>query len=212
MLQFLATFLSVTFFIGRLYARYRYRKWVSKLRYREQLLLSLIGAAIAGAIIGGRYLYQQWYYEPAPAPYATMDQAETDGCIIIRSPFFLERGRERWEDFCTTTGYGLPDRVSIAVWDGGECQVVNHIFFDGEAYHYDTHNGLLHSDRETVSYPYLLHLTYEPGPDSSELYSYVESYVLTDKADLTGEEYAHRIVGSDTGFRYACIVADYTWK
>jgi len=202
----------ILLFCGTVAFRYRRIQRASKRRTRENLLIGGFVLLLAAVMIGCFSLWRSWYYTPAPAPYATMDQAEADGCIVINAPHFLERGRERWERFFGMTNFGIPDTIQIAVWDGGEAQVVNTILYDGEQYHYTTHNGLKHSDSVTTSYPYLLHLRYEPAADDAALFHWKESYILTDKADLTGEEFANRWQDGSLSFRFVEVVADYDWK
>lgn len=202
----------ILLFCGTIYFRYRRIQRASKRRTRENILIGGFVLVLAAVIIGCFSLWHNWYYTPAPAPYETMDQAEADGCIIVRSPGLLERGQERWEKFYGMTNFGIPDTISIAVWDAGKSQVVNTLLYDGALYHYTTHNGLLHHDSTTETYPYLLHLRYEPGPDEDKIYHWKESYVLTDKADLTGEELAEQLYGENASFRAVEIISNYEWK
>jgi len=202
----------ILLFCGTVAFRYRQIQRANKRRTRENLLIGGFMLLLAAIITGCFSLWRSWYYTPAPTPYATMDEAEADGCIVINAPHFLELGRERWEQFFGMTNFGIPDNIKIAVWDGGEAQVVNTILYDGEQYHYTANNGLKHSDSVTTSYPYLLHLRHEPGPEENMMYHWKESYILTDKADLTGAEYEARWLEGSPSFRWVEIIADYQWK
>ena len=149
--------------------------------------------------------------EEIPAPYATVEAAVADGCIVVNAPGFLEGGEDRWQQFFSLTNMGVPDSISIAVWGGGEARNVNALFYDGDNYHYTVQSRLKHRESTMKSYPYLLHLRYEPAPEAGRSYLWKESYVLTDKADLTGEEAAEELHGTEYDFTVCELICAYEW-
>lgn len=209
MFRLLISIFGVAF---RGYRQYRISKYLSRLRMREQLLLFGMGLAVFGLLCWGENRWREWRMEEIPAPYATMEAAVADGCIVVNAPGFLEGGEERWNQFFSLTNMGVPDGLSIAVWDGGEAQNVNGLFYDGEYYHYTVQSRFKHRESTTERYPYLLHLRYEPPADADKLYCWKESYVLTDKADLTGEEAAEMLYGTEYDFTVCELICTYEWK
>lgn len=192
--------------------RLRAQRWMSRLRMREQALIIGAWLAFCGVLFWVSHLWYEWYTEPAPAPYATMEEAAADGCVVINAPGILEDGEERWEQFFFRTGKGLPDYLRIAIWDGGEAQNVNELLFDGTQYHYTITPRLKHRDKTTVTYPYLLLVRYEPPEEENALYLWRETYVLTDKADLTGEEYAKMLLYPERDFQAHGLIMETQWR
>ncbi len=188
-------------------ARARFGRWFRSLRLREQALLVVLYLAVWGCVFLGMYLWQERQSTPAPAPYATMEEAEAAGCVVIREPGFLELGADKWQAFYRRVSHGMADVVSIAAWDGGEAQRVKTLVYDGEDFHYTIPSTRKYGKAITMEYPYLLLVRHEPQ-DGESLYLWKESYVLTDKADLTGEELA----AWDGSFRAETLIFMVEWK
>lgn len=155
-----------------------------------QLLYLLLIIVVVGAVALGHRLWQRWYYETGPQPYASAEAAAADGCMVIQSPGTPLAGQEHWEAFLSDCQTFQEAAVRIAVYDGGGVRNVNELRYDGYRYHYTIHPPYIHQRSETETYPLLLHLFYAPAEEEAMLYSSRETWVLTDDPALTGEKLA----------------------
>lgn len=181
-LGFLATLFLET---NRMIRRQRF--W-SRLSFAGVLFYGGLILGIAGVVFAGSRMYHKWYYKTGPAPYSSIEAAAGDGCVVIQSFGGIMDGQENWEDFLRYEREGIPAAVRIAIHDTGAIQVVNDLFYDGQHYHYTRNTNYIHQSSETIIYPYLLYLIYEPAPKEDKNYTRREYWVLTENPDLNAGE------------------------
>lgn len=176
---------------------------------RAQLLYLVLVFAVIGIVWFFSDIWRDWYYEEGPRPYASVEAAAEDGCVVLAWNGIVA-GREHWEEFLACAESWQPAQISIAHSDGGAVGVVHELRFDGFAYHYTENTRFLHQDSQQQTYPYLLCLTYKP-PENKDTYSQKVTWVLTDKADLTAEEQHWAFADENKDYSLETILTEYHW-
>lgn len=193
---------------GRAVRRERFWRQVPM---RYQLLYFALIFVICGIVYYVSSLWHDWYYEKSPARYASVEIALANDCVIVQSFGECMDGEENWEAFLASTRAAEPSTLSFAIHDAGAIQVVHDLYFDGVLYHYTVNTSYTHQDSETYIYPFLRQLIYEPSAEESASFTKRETWVLTDKADLTVEEYNQRFYDADKEYRYATLIEFTDW-
>lgn len=174
-----------------------------------QLVFLGISCAIIGVIWFVSNLWQDWYYTEAPPPYASIEAAAEDGCVVLGWDGIIA-GREHWEDFLDQAEHHHAAQISIAHSEGSSVNVVHVLFFDGSVYHYTKNTRYLHQKSQQQTYPYLLCLTYEQ-PEVTDTDFQTVTWVLTDKADLTAEEQYWAFAEEDRDYSLETLLKEYHW-
>lgn len=175
---------------------------------RAQLLYLVLVFVVIGIVWFFSDLWRAWYYEEGPRPYASVEAAAEDGCVVLGWDGIIA-GREHWEEFLLRAESWQPAQISITHTDGGSVDVVHVLRFDGILYHYTKNTRYIHQDSESQTYPFLLCLTYEPPEE--DLYSKKVTWVLTDKPDLTAEEQHWAFADEEKDYSLETLLAEYHW-
>lgn len=196
--------------------QYRHQRRWRQVSLTGRLLYGVLVIAICFAAWGIGELYNNWYYEEGPAPYASVEAAAADGCVVIEGLGTFLDGEENWEEFLRYSQKGLAAAAPIAFSTGSAVTVVDQLYFDGVLYHYTDNTPYIHQDSVTEAYPYLLFLVKVPDPEAGERYSRMESWVLTDKPDLTLDElpqieYEEATGKVSSGYRARRLTLYYEW-
>ena len=104
-----------------------------------------------------------------------------------------------------------PAAIQLAVSDGGSLTVVHQLYFDGYLFYFTPGSPYLRQTEETQSYPFLMCLSWEPSDWEANLYSNRTAWILTDKADLTGEEVASHLYGMEYDYRMRKLISQTQW-
>lgn len=192
------------------YENRRNRRWES-VPIRYQLLYLVIVVTICGVFWFFSQKWNDWYYEKAPVPYASVEAAAADGCLVVQAMSGIMDGEENWEAFLQSAKAMQPTEISIAIHDGGAVQNVNTLAYDGLLYHYTVNTRYIHQDSKTETYPFLLCLTYEPPAEENAMYVRQVTWVLTDNPNLTGQELANRIYGTETEYTVRTLIEENEW-
>lgn len=155
-------------------------------------------------------IYRDWYYEEAPMAYASAEAAAADGCVVVQGSGELLAGKENWEEFLRQKETGTA-AVSLAVYNGGRVQVVHQLYFDGYLCYYTRGTPYLRQKGGTETYPFLLQLSYDAPERDADRYTQRSLWVLTDKYDLTGEEWAGRSYGMEYDYTAVVLFTETQW-
>lgn len=185
------------------------RFWGNAPLWAQIAYLGLILVIIAAAWFGSN-LYRDWYYEEVPPAYPNAEAAVSAGCVAVNSSGELLAGFENWEAFLEQRNTG-PAAVQLAVSDGGGIRVVHQLYFDGYLLYFTPGSPYLRQKEDTQVYPFLLCLSWEPSEWEASLYSSRTAWILTDKAELTGEEVAGRLYGMEYDYRMHKLISQTQW-
>lgn len=187
--------------------QYRRGRFWSQLSLTGKLLY--IGAilGLVAVILLGTRAWKQWEYQKGPLPYATIDAALADGCMVVQASGTLIDGKDNFEKFLDECKREHQTSLTIAVYDDGSIVRVDTLAYDGILYWYTMDAGYLH--QEPIEYLFS-HLIYDVHiPEDNDLYVSREVLLLADNADVSYED---TVLTAESGFSYLIIFMETEWR
>ena len=187
--------------------QYRRGRFWSQLSLTGKLLYigAILGLAVV--IVFVPRVWTQWKYQKGPLPYATIDAALSDGCMVVQASGNLIDGKDHFDEFLDECKRENQASLTISVYDGGSIVRVDTLAYDGILYWYTMDAGYLH--QESIEYLFS-HLVYDVHiPEDNDLYVSREVWLLADNADVSYED---TLLTAESGFSYQIIFMETEWR
>lgn len=171
----------------------------SLIKWKTQWVYALIAVAAVTSMYNYSYRFRYNGFSDIPK-YYTVDQAEKDGCVIL-SCGEVVKGEDTIERFMSDVENGKEGKIRVVENGYGETAYFDYVYKNGVITSYNKYNLFSNAGE----YPYLKKITgrfKDDGETKDTTY-----YVLTDKKDLTFDDYRRCIEDVEGKIKYkvTCI-------
>lgn len=173
-----------------------------------QLIFLCIGVVICALVWVGTDIWRDWYYEEKPRPFDSAEAAYEAGFVVVSGSWELVEGYDRWLSFADSP---VPASIPLAIRDGGGIQTLATLVGEDNGYCFTYSSPYVHQKDTVEEYLFLRKIELLPTEYEAELWSWREVWVLTDKEDLTEEEYRACLYTEEPPYRIRKVLTRTQW-